>query len=272
MMAAPTQSKVILHADGHRLAGRWVRPAGDTAQGPTLVFLHEGLGCIGLWGDFPDAVVAATGLPALVYDRYGYGASDPLDGAFPPDWMEHEALVALPQILIEAGIESPLLIGHSDGGSIALIHGAHHPCAGIVTEAAHIYQDDLTHSGQAHVRGQLDRGVLQEHLTPYHGARTEALVEAWLAHWADPRQADWNITGLLPRITCLLLAIQGDRDRFGEPAQLDGIVAGVSGPAGRLFVSDCGHVPHHQAREVVLAAVTDFIDGVASAPSAESPA
>jgi pimeloyl-ACP methyl ester carboxylesterase len=259
MTAAPAHEDIILHADGHRLAGRRVLPGDSAAHDRTLVFLHEGLGCIGLWGDFPDAVVAATGRPALVFDRYGYGASDPLDGAFPPDWMAHEALVALPQVLAEAGIERPVLIGHSDGGTIALIYGAHHPCAGIVTEAAHIHQDELTHSGQAHVREQLARGVLQPHLTPHHGERAEALVNAWLDHWGDPRQADMDLAPLLPRISCPVLAIQGDRDRFGKPAQVDGIVSGVGGRAERLFLADCGHVPHHQAREAVLAAVVLFV-------------
>ncbi len=257
------QHDTILHADGRRLAGRWIRPNGAPAGPANLVFLHEGLGCIGMWGDFPQAVVAATGLPALIYDRYGYGASDPLDGPPPLDWMEHEALVSLPQVLAETGIERPLLIGHSDGGTIALIYGAHHPCAGIVTEAAHIYQDALTHKGQAFVREQLDKGAIQEVLEPHHGGRTEALVRAWLAHWGSPEKRKWDISEMLPRIDCPLLAIQGERDRFGEPAQLDNIVKGAGEGAKKLFLTDCGHVPHHQARETVLAAVTAFI-GAAS--------
>lgn len=258
-----TQEDTILHADGHRLAGRWLRPAGSPASDGTLVFLHEGLGCIGMWGDFPEAVVAATGLPAIVYDRYGYGGSDALDGPVPVDWMEHEALVSLPQVLAETGIDRPLLIGHSDGGTIALIYGAHHSCAGIVTEAAHIYQDELTHKGQAYVRTQLEKGAIQEILQPHHGARAGSLVEAWLTHWGRPEQRDWDISPMLPNIDCALLAIQGERDKFGEPAQLDRIVAGAGGRAEKLFLSDCGHVPHHQARETVLAAVKNFVAGVA---------
>ncbi len=266
MMAAPTHSEVILHADGHRLAGRWVRPAGDLVQGPTpgttLVFLHEGLGCIGMWGDFPDAVVAATGLPALVYDRYGYGGSDPLDGPLPADWMEQEALVSLPQVLTETGIDRPILIGHSDGGTIALVYGAHHPCAGIVTEAAHIYQDELTHKGQAYVRSQLEKGAIQEILEPHHGDRAGALVDAWLTHWGSPEKRDWDISAMLPDIACPLLAIQGERDRFGEPAQLDRIVDGAGGSSEKLFLPDCGHVPHLQARETVLEAIAKFVGSV----------
>jgi pimeloyl-ACP methyl ester carboxylesterase len=236
-----------------------VRSTGTT--GPTLVFLHEGLGCIALWRDFPFAVSLAAHLPAVVYERGGYGNADPLNAPRSVRYIHEEALQSLPEVLRQLQIDDAILIGHSDGGSIALIFAALWPqkVRGIITEAAHVFVEDSTLAGIREAVNQYDSTDLPERLSRYHGSNTEAAFRGWSETWLSPAFRDWNIEEYLPGVRCPVLAIQGQDDEYGTPAQVEAIVNGVSGPSELLIIADCGHVPHNQARERVLVEMTRFI-------------
>lgn len=236
-----------------------VRSTGET--GPMLVFLHEGLGSIAQWRDFPFAVSLAAHQPAVVYERGGYGNADPLDAPRSVRYIHEEAMQSLPEVLRQLQIDDAILIGHSDGGSIALIFAALWPqkVRGIITEAAHVFVEDSTLAGIREAVNQYDSTDLPERLARYHGSNTEAAFRGWSETWLSPAFRDWNIEEYLPGVRCPVLAIQGRDDEYGTPAQVEAIVNGVSGPAEPLIIADCGHVPHHQARERVLAEMTRFI-------------
>jgi pimeloyl-ACP methyl ester carboxylesterase len=242
------------------------RIEGERPGVPTLVFLHEGLGTIAVWGDVPDALCDATGCPGVIYERPGYGASDPRPLPWPEDVLEQEAESVLPALLDALSIDRPVLIGHSDGGTIALLFAAAFPariCA-VVTLAAHVVLDELTFAGVSALERSWREGDLRRELERMHGAGADTLFRAWSGLWLDPARRRWSIVDRLPLITCPVLAIQGTDDEYGLPAQLDAIVDGVAGPAERALIPNCGHDPHHQARAVVIERVAGFVRSLES--------
>lgn len=245
---------------GRRLAARRLHPdLPPPADAPTLVFLHEGLGAMTMWRDFPTLLVARTGLPGLMYDRMGHGLSDPMDRPRRMGYLEREADVFLPGILAAAGIERPILVGHSDGGTIALLYAAAHPTAGVVSMAAHVFIDAVSLAGLRAARRAWETGDLKARLARHHGDRTAAMFHAWNDLWLTPGFAGWQMLDRLPAVTCPVLAIQGAEDEYGLPSQIEAIRDGVSGPAQALLLPDCGHVPHLQAPAAVLDAVAAFV-------------
>ncbi|KAA5606624.1 alpha/beta hydrolase [Roseospira marina] len=248
--------------DGRRLSVRRVTPSTVAPGAPTLVFLHEGLGSIGLWKDVPEALCRATGLPAVVYDRLGHGGSDPLRAwPRPVGYLEHEAEHVLPRVLDALGLDRIVLVGHSDGGSIALLYAALRPAGllGAVTEAAHVFVEPVTLAGIRAARTAFLRGDLRAKLARWHGRNTEGVFWGWNATWLTAPFPGWCMTDRLPSIRCPLLVIQGEADEYGTIAQVEAIVVGVCGPVTPFMVPDCGHVPHHQARAPVLAAMADTV-------------
>ena len=235
------------------------RIEGDPAL-PVLVFLHEGLGCAALWRDFPDRVAAETGAGALVYSRLGYGGSSlPAGGAFPLDYMHVEAERRLPAVLAALDIERPLLVGHSDGGSIALIHAGAFPdaVAGLVLMAPHVFVEDCSIRAIAEARRAFDRDGLDKRLAHWH-RDAAGTFDAWNLAWLDPRFREWNIESRLPKVTAPLLAFQGEADPYGTRAQTDRIARQVAGPADIVLLPGCGHAPWREAPETVMPAVTAF--------------
>lgn len=228
---------------------------------PTLVFLHDSLGCTRLWRDFPEALGHATHCNVLVYDRQGYGESPPFaPGDRQPDYLEKEANV-LHHLLEQAGIASAILFGHSDGGSIALIAAAKYPAVikAIITEGAHIFVEQLTLDGIRNAAADYRTTDLGERLQKYHGEKTDALFSAWAKTWFTEVFRHWNIEHFLPAITCPVLVIQGESDEFGTLRQVEGIVSQVGGKAEKLVVPGTGHTPHKDARAIVLQKATEFI-------------
>lgn len=243
--------------DGHELE---LRRIPGLAERPCLVFLHEGLGSAAQWRDFPDRVAAATQSPALVFSRYGYGQSDVLTEARRPDYMHHEGLVVLPDLLDRLGIERPLLIGHSDGASIALIHagGSGRAVAGLVLLAPHVFVEDISISGIA-AAGEVFRTTdLAQRLGRYH-RDPAATFRGWNDIWLSPAFRDWSIEGYLPAIAAPLLLIQGRDDEYGSLAQLDAIQGAVRGPVERLELAACGHAPQRDQAVATEAAVVAFV-------------
>jgi pimeloyl-ACP methyl ester carboxylesterase len=229
---------------------------------PTLVFLHEGLGSLAMWRDFPRRAAHATGCNALVHSRYGYGNSEPLHEARTVRYMHDEALVALPEFLDRLAVERPILVGHSDGGSIALIHagGAQRPVAGLILMAPHVMVEDLSIASIAAAKLTFEATDLRGKLARYH-ADVDGAFWGWNRIWLDPEFRDWNIEEYLPRITCPVLAIQGEDDEYGTMEQLRRIARAVA-DAELVDLADCRHSPHRDQPEAVLEAMTRFVDRI----------
>jgi pimeloyl-ACP methyl ester carboxylesterase len=229
---------------------------------PTLVFLHEGLGSVALWRDFPRKVARRLNAPALVYSRFGYGASDGLRAQRTPQFMHEEALEVLPALLDHLRVERPVFIGHSDGASIALIHAAAaRPVRALVCLAPHVFVEAVCVDSIAKIRRSYFETDLRQRLAKYH-ARVDDAFLGWADIWLDPEFLAWSIEDLLPRIEQPLLLIQGRDDEYGTPAQLDRIEARVKGPTTRLVLSHCGHSPHRDQEAAVLDAIVAFVSGL----------
>jgi len=224
---------------------------------PALVFLHEGLGSVELWRDFPERLARLTGRRALIYSRAGHGGSHVPGTPRTPRFMHDEALDVLPGLLAAHGIEKPVLVGHSDGGSIALIHAARHPVTKLVLLAPHVFVEDLSVASIAEARETFETTDLRDRMARYH-RDAEATFRLWNDIWLAPEFRDWNIEDVLPAITAPVLAIQGEHDQYGTLAQIDAIEAGVSGPFERA-VLDARHAPHLEAPEETLRIAAEFV-------------
>jgi pimeloyl-ACP methyl ester carboxylesterase len=228
------------------------------ARRPPLVFLHEGLGSIGLWRTFPRDVVEATGRRGVVYSRYGYGRSDPWVEPTGPDYMHHEALVVLPELLEALGIEAPVLIGHSDGASIALIYaGAGGDVSGLALLAPHVFVEESSIAGVEAARDAFLTTDLPERMAKHHDAAV-ATFWRWNEIWRAPEFRSWNIEDSLAGVRAPVLLVQGRDDVYGTLRQLDAIEAGVPGPVDRV-VLECGHSPHLERPTETMEAVTHFV-------------
>jgi pimeloyl-ACP methyl ester carboxylesterase len=234
----------------------------------TLVFLHEGLGSVAGWRDFPRTLCDRLQAPGLVYSRRGYGRSTPLAGRRGTDYLHREAWDVLPALLERFGVEAPLLVGHSDGGSIALLFAARHQPGAIAIMAPHAFVEDVTIAGIRAAREAWTRGKLREPLARVHDDPDGAFF-GWNDGWLDPAFRFWNIEAELPKIRCPVLAIQGYDDQYGTMAQLDRIAAGVRAPCRLLKLADCGHSPQRDQPEAVMAAIGElFRDTGACTPAA----
>jgi pimeloyl-ACP methyl ester carboxylesterase len=252
----------ILTAADHRLEYEWFNPSPDNLRhdAPVLVFLHEGLGSLAMWKDFPALVAHATGCRALVYSRYGYGKSDRLQQARTVDYMHAEALEALPEVLRQLDIDNPILIGHSDGASIALIHAgaARWPVSGLVLLAPHVFVEHLTVDSIAQAKIAYRTTDLPARLGRYHDDPDNAFW-GWNDIWLHPDFRYWNIEEYLPRIACPILAIQGKDDEYGTMAQIDSIVRHVP-DVETLELADCRHSPHRDCTADVTLAIQRFVE------------
>ena len=224
---------------------------------PALVFLHEGLGSVALWRDFPAKLAAQTGRRALIYSRAGHGFSDLPDGDRTPRFMHDEALDVLPELLRVAGIERPVLVGHSDGGSIALIHASAYPVSGLVLLAPHVFVEDLSVASIEEARTTFETTDLGERMGRYH-RDAERTFRLWNDIWLAPEFRSWNIEDVLGGVSAPTLLIQGANDQYGTLAQIEAIERGVQGPVQRA-VLDCRHAPHLEAPEETLAAAAAFL-------------
>lgn len=239
--------------DGRRI--EYAAIPGDASAAATLVFLHEGLGSIALWRDFPRKVAARLRAPAVVYSRFGYGASDGLTARRTPRFMHDEALAVLPALLDHLGIARPILIGHSDGASIALIHAAAgRPVAGLVCLAPHVFVEPVCVESIARIRESYFGTGLKQRLAKYHTHVDDAFL-GWADIWLAPEFRSWSIEDLMDRIDQPLLLVQGRDDEYGTLAQLDRIAARVKGPTSRLELDKCGHSPHRDQETAVLDAI-----------------
>lgn len=239
--------------------------------GPTLVFLHEGLGSVALWRDWPARVCAALGCAGLVYSRQGYGQSavtpdvrgpsrtenGQRKGRLLPDYMHREALEVLPALLRATGIERPVLVGHSDGGTIALIHASQHPVAACIVMAPHVMVEDISVQAITAARQAYETGSLRQRLAPFH-ADVDCAFWQWNEVWLSEGFRRFDIRPELRTIRAPVLAIQGEDDPYGTMAQIDEIALAVP-QTQRLKLPACGHSPHKDQPQAVAQAMAAFM-------------
>jgi pimeloyl-ACP methyl ester carboxylesterase len=224
-----------------------------------LVLLHEGLGSVRLWREFPHQLAAATGRRTLAFSRYGHGRSDAPPAPRGPRFMHEEALNVLPRALSELQLSGPVLVGHSDGASIALIHAAHHSIAGVVAIAPHVFVEEIGLAEIRRARHAYRAGDLRWRMGRHH-RDPDAAFYGWNAVWLDPEFAAWEITDEISRIDCPLLLIQGERDQYGTLAQLDAIEAAASVPVQRVQL-DCRHAPPIEKPDETVEAISHWLTG-----------
>lgn len=248
------------------------RYAGARSDRPALVLLHEGLGCVHMWGDFPAALSERTGAEVLVYSRHGYGGSGDALRPRGSDFMHREASDVLPELLASAKLDRPfVLVGHSDGGSIAALYAGmpgvrSEQLAGAVFLAAHVFNEPLCIEGiraasVAYADCPPDQG-LKKALARFHGERTDSVFAAWRDIWLDPAFAHWNIETYLPSIECPVLVVQGVDDPYGSSHQVSTIRDNVSGPVTAVFFEDCGHSAHRDQTEQTIKHIERFLDAL----------
>jgi pimeloyl-ACP methyl ester carboxylesterase len=247
--------------EGHAVAASWLTPARVRGE-PVIVFLHEALGSIRQWKDFPAGLCAATELRGLVFDRLGHGLSSPLPGRRSPDYLREEGEDRLPEILRAAGIDRPVLFGNSDGGSIALYFAAAHAATAVICEAAHVVLEEFTLEGIRRFADSWATTDVAQRLARSHGDKTEALFHNWHDTWLSPAFARFDMTDRLSRITCPSLVIQGGLDQYGSAAQVKAIVDGIGAPARAWILPEAGHAPHLEQQELVIDRVRAFLSEV----------
>lgn len=232
---------------------------GDAVK-PYIVLLHEGLGSVSLWRDFPEAIARRTGCRVMVYSRFGYGQSDGLPGPRAPTFMHEEATDVLPRLLAGLHIERPILLGHSDGASIALIHAAE-PRNGVVAAilmAPHVFVEPVGLSSIAKITETYETTDLRARLARHHRHVDDAFL-GWSRIWLSPTFRTWSLGAEVQRLACPTLLIQGEDDEYGTLAQIDAIAAAAPGPIERLVLPACGHSPHRDQPAAVLDAVAAFV-------------
>ena len=252
----------FLELDGRRLETAWWGPAPDAA--PSIVLLHEGLGCVSLWRDFPTRLAEATARGVFAYSRFGYGTSDPEPLPWPMTYMHREAEVVLPRVLAAAGIGRHLLLGHSDGASIAAIHAGGPPragLAGLVLIAPHFFVEDAGLASIVAIRGPYETGGLRAKLARHH-AHVDVAFGGWNGAWTDPRFRDWNILDRVSAIAAPMLLLQGSADAYGSAEQIFSAARMARRPAETVLIDGAGHAPHLERPDDTLDAVARFVRNV----------
>ena len=257
-MTVPWVAHGRLTAGGRSLEYACHGPAPD--QAPTLVLLHEGLGCVALWRDFPAALAQATGFGVFVYSRAGYGQSDPCELPRPLDYMTREAVGVLPEVLDAIGFRHGVLVGHSDGATIAAIHAGSvidHRVRGIVLMAPHVFTEDMGLARIAEAKTAYEEGDLRARLAKYH-ADPDCAFRGWNDAWLAPGFRAWNVADVIDYVRVPILAIQGRQDEYGTLSQIDEIEARSYAPVDTLVLDDCRHVPFADQPGAVTGAIAEY--------------
>lgn len=240
--------------------GRFVEVVRVEGSPPFVLYLHEGLGSARQWRDLPTEL----GFAGAAYSRFGYGASAPASLPFPLDYMEREGRDFVPRVLDALRIDRAVLLGHSDGGSIAIVTAAAHPdrVLGLVLEAPHVFVEDLSVASIAAAKVAFETADLRARLERHHGANVDVAFRGWNEAWLAPGFRAWNIERYLPAVRAPALVIQGRDDPYGTLAQVEAIARGMTGRCEKLVLPRCGHAPHREAPDAVIAAARRFIAGL----------
>jgi pimeloyl-ACP methyl ester carboxylesterase len=242
-----------------QLETAWWGP--DPSAAPTIVLLHEGLGCIALWRDVPALLAQATGCGVFAYSRFGYGRSDPKPLPWPLTYMQDEAREVLPRVLDAAGIREAILLGHSDGGSIAACYAGNARDArlrGIVLIAAHFFVEELNLSSIRMIRTEYEQAGLRDRLARYH-RNVDMAFYGWNDSWLHPDFRNFDITAGVSGIDVPILALQGADDPYGTPAQLDVLRLHARAPLETALIAGARHSPHLEAKQATLDAIVRFV-------------
>ncbi len=248
---------------GVNLEYEWFGPAPGAA--PTVVLLHEGLGCVAMWRNFAEKLSIKTGCGALVYSRQGYGASDPCELPRPLSYMHDEAEHVLPELVKVAGLQQYILLGHSDGGSIALIYAGMHKSSGllgVICESPHVFCEELSVNSIRAAKSTYEEDNLRERLKKYHGENTDCAFWGWNDAWLDPDFVNWNIEQYLPNIRVPVLVVQGVDDQYGTVAQIEAIARQSGSQVEVSLLENCGHSPHREQESKSLQVMQKFLSGL----------
>jgi len=252
---------------GKHIYTKLINPHYKANNKPLMIFLHEGLGCTAQWRDFPQKLSDATGLAAFTYDRYGYGLSETRTEEFDEKYMHEEAFTYLPELLGKADIDKKLiLIGHSDGGTIALLFASKFTnmvCA-VITEADHVVCENITTEGVKKIVSQYKNSRLKIFLETYHGDKTDKLFKGWSSFWLSEKAPKWHILDYLSLIQAPVLAIQGKNDNYGSFKQLALKLEKIGGNVHLFFIKDCGHIPHFEQKTIVFENILSFINKIST--------
>ena len=240
-------------------AQRWA-PAGRDAL-PPIVLLHDSLGCVELWRDFPQRLAQATGRAVIAYDRLGFGQSDPHRGPIGADFIRQEAHTGFSALIDQLGVERFIAFGHSVGGGMAVSIAAAYPdrCVGLITESAQAFVEAQTREGIRTAQAQFAEPGQMSRLERYHGDKAHWVLDAWVSTWLSPAFADWCLDEELLGVRCPVLAMHGTEDEYGSTAQPERIVTLAGAPARLALLQRCGHVPHREQEATVLDAVRAFV-------------
>lgn len=248
-----------IEAGGKRLEAKSLGPPPGAA--PTIVMLHEGLGCVALWKGFPEALAAATGCGVFVWSRAGYGASDPITPPRPVDYQTREAMDVLPDVLAAIGFREGVLLGHSDGATIAAEYTggvADHRVRGLILMAPHFFMEEIGRTAIEAAREAFETGDLRDRLARRH-ADPDGAFRGWCEAWLSPGFLDWNVADCIDYFRVPTLAIQGRDDAYGTLAQIEEVEARSYAPVDLEIIDGCGHAPHLEAPARTVAAIADFV-------------
>ena len=260
MSAIVSTDHWIAHPAGRMFAREW-RAEGLEPAGAPLVLLHDSLGCVELWREFPALLAAATRRRVIAYDRLGFGRSDARAARPSARFVAEEATMAFPAVRQQLGIARFVAIGHSVGGGMAVEIAAHEPqdCVALVALSAQAFVEDRTIAGLRVAQEHFADPLQVERLSRYHGDKAAWALDAWLGTWLDPAYAGWTLADVLPRVQCPVLAIHGAQDEYGSPAHPALIGERAGGPARVEILPGVGHLPHREQPELVVRLIADFL-------------
>jgi pimeloyl-ACP methyl ester carboxylesterase len=270
-MSSPADLNIVV--DGRRVEAFLHGPAPDPV--PTLVLLHEGLGCVAMWRDFPQKLAARTGYGVLAWSRPGYGKSDPVPLPRPLSYMRDDAFQLLPHVLDQAGIKKTILVGHSDGASIATIYAGGRQdfrVRGLALMAPHFFVEDISIKSIAAAREAYDKGDLRERLKRYHGENVDVAFRGWNDAWLDPGFRNWRIDEYVAHIRVPILIVQGRNDQYGSLAQIELAERDAYSPVETVILDRCGHSPQIDQPEATLEAIAEFVHRVLAVHEGLAPA
>ena len=252
--------ETFLPVDGGRIFVRTWTPDAPSTQAPVLM-LHDSLGCVDLWRDFPDSLCQRLGRGIIAYDRLGFGRSDARNEKPSLRFVEEEAEEVFPQL--HAGLElgQVVLFGHSVGGGMAANIAARHPdaCDALITVSAQAFVEERTVSGIERAKRQFEDPAQLARLSRHHGDKARWVLDAWTGTWLSPDFADWSLFEALPQVICPVLAVHGENDEYGSHRFPESIAERVSGPSSALILENCGHIPHREQPDALLDAIADFL-------------
>lgn len=267
-MDSPQAQEYWIPTDQGKLYARRWTPNDAARQAPPIVLLHDSLGCVDLWRDFPARLSAATGRSVIAYDRLGFGRSDPHPGALSPLHFIHDEAAGGFRSLREAlGVERFVVFGHSVGGGMAVACAARIPqaCVGLITESAQAFPEDRTLQGIRDAQQAFSEPGQLERLAKHHGAKAQWVLHAWIDSWLSPAFADWRLDDDLVRVQCPVLVLHGDSDEYGSLHHPERIARLAAGPVTQTILASCGHVPHREQEDVVLARTQAWLDAALAA-------